>query len=170
MLLGGLWHGSNWTFVIWGGLHGLYLCVQHGWQSLRGGKAEPAGKLVVVANRALTFLAVMVAWCFFRAADVSSALNMLSGMAGGNGFSLVASIDPLGCGMLAISACIAFSMPNTNEIILYCASRFENKPSSSSILNMRWVPGIRWGVLTGIILALCILSMDKPQDFIYAQF
>ena len=170
MLLGGLWHGSNWTFVIWGGLHGLYLCVQHGWQSLRGGKAEPPGKLVVVANRALTFLAVMVAWCFFRAADVSSALNMLAGMAGGNGFSLVASVDPLGCGMLAISACIAFSMPNTNEIILYCASRFENKPSSSSILNMRWVPGIRWGVLTGIILALCILSMDKPQDFIYAQF
>jgi alginate O-acetyltransferase complex protein AlgI len=170
MLLGGLWHGSNWTFVIWGGLHGLYLCVQHGWRSLRGKRVEPPGQLAGLANRALTFLAVMVAWCFFRAPDVPSALNMLAGMAGGNGFSVAASADLLGYGMLAISAFIAFLMPNTNEMIMHLESRFENKPSSFSLLTVQWAPGFRWGVVTGIILALCILCMDKPQDFIYAQF
>ena len=122
------------------------------------------------ANRALTFVAVMIAWCFFRAADVTSALNMLAAMAGGNGFSMAASADPLAYAMLALSAFVAFFLPNTNEIIMHLESRFENKPASFSLLTVQWSPGIRWGVATGIILALCILSMDKPQDFIYAQF
>lgn len=170
MLLGGLWHGANWTFVIWGGLHGLYLCVQHGWRGLRGDRAEPSGILVAFANRALTFLAVMIAWCFFRAADVPSALNMLVGMVGSNGLSLDIDAGPFGYWMLAISAGLAFFMPNTNEMILHLESRFANKPSSFSLIPVRWSPGLRWGLATGILLALCILSMDKPQDFIYAQF
>ena len=170
MLLGGLWHGANWTFVIWGGLHGLYLCIQHGWRSLRGERAQPTGKLVAFANRALTFLAVMIAWCFFRASDVSSALEMLAAMVGGNGFSVVTGVDSLGYAMLAFSALVAFYLPNTNEVVLYFESRFENKPASFSILGVRWFPGLRWGVVTGILLALCLLSMDKTQDFIYAQF
>jgi len=112
----------------------------------------------------------MIAWCFFRAADVTSALHMLATMAGGNGFSVAPSADFLGYGMLVLSAFIAFFMPNTNEMIMHLESRFENKPSSFSLLTIQWSPGLRWGVATGIILALCILSMDKPQDFIYAQF
>jgi hypothetical protein len=91
-------------------------------------------------------------------------------MAGGNGFSMVAAADPLAYAMLALSAFVAFFLPNTNEIIMHLESRFENKPASFSLLTIQWSPGIRWGVATGIILALCILSMDKPQDFIYAQF
>ena len=170
MLLGGLWHGANWTFVIWGGLHGLYLCVQHGWRGLRGERAEPPGRLMAFANRALTFLAVMIAWCFFRAADVPSALNMLAGMVGGNGVSLDIAAGPFDYWMLALSAGMAFFMPNTNEMILHLESRFANKPSSFSLVPVRWSPGLRWGLATGILLALCILSMDKPQDFIYAQF
>jgi D-alanyl-lipoteichoic acid acyltransferase DltB (MBOAT superfamily) len=170
MLLGGLWHGSNWTFVIWGGLHGLYLCIQHGWRGLRGAKTEPPGKLVRFANRALTFLAVMIAWCFFRAADVPSALNMLAGMVGGNGFSPATGVDPFAACMLVLSAFIALYLPNTNEIILHLESRFENKPASASIVGLRWSPTLRWGLAAGLLLALCILSLDKPQDFIYAQF
>ncbi len=170
MLLGGLWHGANWTFVIWGGLHGLYLCIQHGWRTLRGDRTPSPGKLVAFANRALTFLAVMLAWCFFRAADVPSALKMLAGMVGGNGFAAVTGIEPLGYCMLALSALIALYLPNTNEVVLHLDSRFENKPASFSILGVRWFPSLRWGVVTGILLALCLLSMDKTQDFIYAQF
>ena len=171
MLLGGLWHGANWTFVIWGGLHGLYLCVQHGWRGWRRGEttAEPPGMLRGFFNRGLTFLAILVAWCFFRAADVPSALNLLAGMAGGNGFSPVTA-DPFGLCMLGIAAGIAFFLPNTNEMILHLESRFANKPASFSLVNTQWSSSIRWGVATGVLLALCLLSMDKPQDFIYAQF
>ena len=90
MLLGGLWHGAGWTFVIWGGLHGLYLCINHGWVSLRrrvcGNRA--AGRTERAAGWLLTFVAVVVGWVFFRAADVDAALAMLQGMLGLNGVAL----------------------------------------------------------------------------------
>lgn len=89
MLLGGLWHGAGWTFVVWGGLHGLYLMLNHAWQGCKqrmgwrdGGRWSKRGGAV------LTFLAVLVGWVFFRADSVSSALVLLRGMAGLHGVSL----------------------------------------------------------------------------------
>ncbi len=83
MLLGGLWHGAAWTFVVWGGLHGLYLLIERG---LRGeavrreltGGAKWGGVL-------LTYVAVNFAWVFFRAPDFASALQMALAMVGGGG-------------------------------------------------------------------------------------
>lgn len=69
MLLGGLWHGAGWTFVIWGGLHGIYLGINHGWHFLQeklGLSASQSLRSKIVA-RSITFLAVLVAWVFFRA-------------------------------------------------------------------------------------------------------
>jgi len=170
MLLGGLWHGANWTFVIWGGLHGLYLCIQHGWQSLRRHKAESTSRLAAFSNRSLTFLAVMIAWCFFRAPNVTSAFKVLAGLGGMNGFSLGTDLQFLEYTVLALGAFIAFYLPNTNELILYLDSRFANTPDSFSILQVRWVPNIRWGVAVGVLLVLCLLTMEQTKDFIYAQF
>ena len=90
MLLGGLWHGAGWTFVIWGGLHGLYLLVFHGWRRSVGrffGDDQHAWLRTITAPFAwlLTFLAVVIAWVFFRADDLNAALSMLRGMAGMNG-------------------------------------------------------------------------------------
>lgn len=89
MLLGGLWHGAGWTFVIWGGLHGFYLMVNHLWRGFkqRMGWGD-GGRIAHLAAVGLTFLAVTVAWVFFRADSFSSAWTMLSGMAGMNGVSL----------------------------------------------------------------------------------
>lgn len=87
MLLGGLWHGANWTFVMWGGLHGLYLAVNHVWQSM--GWTRAAGRMCGgIPAALLTFLAVVVAWVFFRADSVHSATGILQGMAGMNGVCL----------------------------------------------------------------------------------
>ena len=170
MLLGGLWHGANWTFVIWGGLHGLYLCIQHGWQKLRSQHVQSTGKLAAFGNRALTFLAVMIAWCFFRAPDVTSACNILAGLFGKHGVAFVSGVDSLDYGLLAFSAFIAFYMPNTNEIVLYCDSRFANTPDSFSLFQVRWVASMRWGLAIGILFVLCLLHMEQTKDFIYAQF
>jgi alginate O-acetyltransferase complex protein AlgI len=93
MLLGGLWHGAGWTFVIWGGLHGIYLVINHAWQALRERAGYAAGSETMagaIAGRALTFVAVVAGWVFFRSADVNAALAMLSGMAGLNGVALPA--------------------------------------------------------------------------------
>jgi hypothetical protein len=79
-LLGGLWHGAGWTFVIWGALHGAAACVHRLWQ--RTG--------VILSDRVawfVTFLFVHLAWVFFRAATLSDAIAVLRGMAGMNGIA-----------------------------------------------------------------------------------
>jgi len=90
MLLGGLWHGAGWTFVIWGGLHGLYLVAHHLWQRL----APPlAGRAFRLAAWALTFLAVVLAWVIFRAESLDGAMVMYRAMLGLNGIALPVEIQ-----------------------------------------------------------------------------
>ena len=81
MLLGGLWHGANWTFVIWGGLHGLMLAVNHAWRALplsrslalKTGLADRAAVLV-------TFTAVTLAWILFRSETLAEARIMFASL------------------------------------------------------------------------------------------
>ena len=79
MLLGGLWHGANWTFVIWGGLHGLYLGINHGYRALMGERLAGFERWPVYRALAwaLTFCAVLVAWVLFRAPDFATAACVL---------------------------------------------------------------------------------------------
>jgi D-alanyl-lipoteichoic acid acyltransferase DltB (MBOAT superfamily) len=94
MLLGGLWHGAGWTFVVWGGLHGLYLIVNHGWRELKQLLGwGPAGRIGRWAAGALTFLAVVVGWVVFRAESMDAAWGMLWAMMGGNGISLPGGME-----------------------------------------------------------------------------
>lgn len=94
MLLGGLWHGAGWTFIVWGGLHGLYLMINHGWRELKERLDWHDGdRLSKVISGALTFLAVVVAWVFFRSDSLSTASSILSSMAGINGVSLPPSFE-----------------------------------------------------------------------------
>jgi len=89
MLLGGLWHGAGWTFIIWGGLHGLYLMINHGWRNLKQTMGwGDGGKLLNIVAGTLTFLAVVVGWVFFRAENFASAIAMLQGMVGINGVTV----------------------------------------------------------------------------------
>ena len=82
MLLGGLWHGAAWSFVAWGGLHGLFLVIERGWQRVR-----PFALPGPVAQ-ALTLAAVVLAWVPFRAESMPACLTMLRGLAGLNGLAV----------------------------------------------------------------------------------
>jgi alginate O-acetyltransferase complex protein AlgI len=77
MLLGGLWHGAAWNFVVWGGIHGLFLA----WERALGKKPLYAACPAFVRT-ALTFVIVLVAWVFFRAHDMAHAARYLGSMAG----------------------------------------------------------------------------------------
>lgn len=91
MLIGGLWHGAGWTFVFWGGLHGLYLIINHVWLYIKN-----KTKLTFLDQQLfwrvfcwlLTFISVINAWVFFRATSFDSALVILKGMYGFNGVAL----------------------------------------------------------------------------------
>lgn len=112
MLLGGLWHGAGWTFITWGGVHGAYLILNHGWRSLvrRVWPApRPTLPWVQAGSRGITFLAVVCGWVLFRASDLTVAGSLFRSMLGLNGFafpegyhSFVASLPGL-AGMLAFA-------------------------------------------------------------------
>jgi D-alanyl-lipoteichoic acid acyltransferase DltB (MBOAT superfamily) len=91
MLLGGLWHGANWTFVVWGGLHGIYLVLNHMFQARAKGTVIERALLTRaghVCSVAFTFFFVVVAWVYFRAVDMATANALIHGMFGFNGFQL----------------------------------------------------------------------------------
>jgi alginate O-acetyltransferase complex protein AlgI len=80
MLLGGLWHGAGWTFVIWGGLHGLALMVNHIWGKTGFSLPKPF-------NWLLTLIFLLFGWVIFRAADMETAVSIIRSMVGMNGLS-----------------------------------------------------------------------------------
>jgi alginate O-acetyltransferase complex protein AlgI len=91
MLLVGLWHGAGWTFVLWGGVHGFLLGVNHIWHNLRRAVGQDISQSTLWGrglSRSLTFLVVVIGWVLFRAPNLDSAMNMFESMAGFNGFVL----------------------------------------------------------------------------------
>ena len=93
MLIGGIWHGAGWTFLIWGGLHGAYLVVNHGFRSVKERFTERLPfQIPELLSRgvsvAITFIAVAVGWVFFRAKDFDAAYMMCEGLLGLNGVSV----------------------------------------------------------------------------------
>jgi len=189
MLLGGFWHGAGWTFLIWGALHGVYLVINHLWRALRrqvsvdGEQSTEFGRRL---SQAITFLAVLVAWVFFRSADVGSALRMLAAMAGSNGIAVPPSLAgywssfPLASGPVDAAAALLVSLallaiawfaPNTQELTGYVgphgahAANETHQPPA-----VRWQPSAGWAVAIGGLFAVALMLMSKVSEFIYFQF
>lgn len=183
MLLGGLWHGAGWTFVIWGALHGAYLGVNHGWRALRerlGLSPRWTGAFHALPARGLTFLAVVVAWVFFRAENVSAALAMLRGMAGLNG-ALAGGAGPAQAfsdtgtafAVTGLLLAVAWLAPSTQQITRYIGPEHEvvlDVHEAEQAHASRWRPSPRWAVSTGLLLAACLMSMSRVSEFLYFQF
>ena len=91
MVLGGLWHGAGWTFVLWGALHGFYLIINHLWRAIF--KSKRKTKFGPFFAWTITFVAIVVAWVPFRAESVDGMENILAGMAGLHGFSLPSYLE-----------------------------------------------------------------------------
>ncbi len=92
MLLGGLWHGANWTFVFWGFLHGLYLVVERFLGKGFGGlmRALKFPKVIkITLNLMLVYFFTCLAWIYFRSPDFGTAMEVINGIAGLEGFSAV---------------------------------------------------------------------------------
>jgi D-alanyl-lipoteichoic acid acyltransferase DltB (MBOAT superfamily) len=174
MLLGGLWHGAAWTFVVWGALHGAYLITNHGWRALRariGGVVAPSAPGRIAA-RALTFCAVIIAWVPFRADDLASAFAMLRAMAGANGLGSFNDSPELGPAWLLIVPLLAlvWLAPNTQQITGYLPPAGPAPEPIRLPAWLRWRPSPRFAVAGGLLLAVAFLSLSKVSEFIYFQF
>jgi D-alanyl-lipoteichoic acid acyltransferase DltB (MBOAT superfamily) len=187
MLLGGLWHGAGWNFLIWGGLHGLYLCVNHLWQVWRGSSQtspSSSGLFVKGISWAITFAAVVLAWVFFRAKTFEGAWQMLSSLFGfAAGSSAYASPgilrlmdlpllvgEPLllmiGGGAVALALAIALGLPNVPQLFGY--REYRRAPERMCLL--RWRPNAAWALLSALALAISLFGMWQRLEFLYFQF
>lgn len=190
MLLGGIWHGAGWTFVVWGALHGGYLIINHGWRELRsrlGLGVEARSRYGIWLARAMTFLAVVVAWVFFRAADMAAALSILYAMAGGNGIAVPASLSQFAPGMplsaspvdsgiaLGVASSLlllAWFAPNTQQITGYVGptGAYGSGMTEPAPAALRWSGAWRWAVFIGALFAASLMLMSRVSEFIYFQF
>ncbi|HMD50951.1 MAG TPA: MBOAT family O-acyltransferase, partial [Bryobacteraceae bacterium] len=144
MLLGGLWHGANWTFVAWGGYHGALLILNR-W-------SEPWLRVwPQVARRAVTFLLVVIGWVLFRSDSFAMARGLLTAM-----FTPVAGMTmtawPTLIFGIAVSAALAHLGPNSFE------------------LRFRWTPArvLAYGAAFAACLAMILVGQQSP--FLYFQF
>ncbi|WP_304176714.1 MBOAT family protein [Phenylobacterium aquaticum] len=156
MLLGGLWHGANWTFVVWGGLHGFYLAVERV-------LTEAFGRFRVFHTLAfrlfaatLTFGLVCVAWVFFRAADFVGAARLLVSMA-----SVPAKAEPL--------LYLNDILPVAAILSVMLLSQWRLRATSLEAVVARTpavVLAVGWSLMAFLILA----SQGSDNAFIYFQF
>ena len=120
MVLGGLWHGAAWTFVIWGALHGVYLIINHVWNwaaARLGVGPDSGGRGGRIIGWGLTMLAVVVAWVFFRATSVDEAMHMLGAMAGRQPSQDVLAATSSHWLVLVPLAAAAALLPNSQRIV-----------------------------------------------------
>jgi D-alanyl-lipoteichoic acid acyltransferase DltB (MBOAT superfamily) len=179
MLLGGLWHGAGWTFVAWGGLHGAYLCANHGWRALRHrGARDPKTAPPTTAGRAagwaVTFLAVMAAWVFFRAADFASAGRMLSAMAGLHGLDFATTLKNASPTLLCLCL-LAWVLlaPNTQQWMASFKPAFaaEEGPGAAEMpRKFRWRPVPAVACVLAVAAAYVLMKLGGTSSFIYWQF
>jgi alginate O-acetyltransferase complex protein AlgI len=179
MLLGGLWHGASWTFVVWGALHGAYLCIE----KLIIGKPikepeftntelshEPVP--VTVASFApaifksrtfnrimaalLTFFLVNITWVFFRATDFTTAWNLLSSM-----------LSNTSDGEMVLSGLSIMKVTVITVLMVSCHWMLRNTKVTVVAAKMPyWLLGFVWAVM----LVLIMLSQESSSSFIYFQF
>lgn len=176
MVLGGLWHGASVNFIIWGGLHGFYLLCNHAWRHFRRLKGiEPSNKLGFrVLSGYLTFLALTVAWVFFRSADLHSAQVLLQSMLGLHGFEFSKIIKDAAGNyriLLLILFFLVWAAPNTQQIF----SQFNPALGVEGVLDKKWwqfrlSPRVGWIVSIPLFMALLNLFSSAPTEFMYFTF
>jgi phosphotransferase system glucose/maltose/N-acetylglucosamine-specific IIC component len=179
MLLGGLWHGAGWTFIVWGLLHGLYLVINHSWNKVSYMLWPFAERRHAIFGRLVTFLAVTVAWSFFRASSLDQGISVLSGMLGLHGMvdwgKFCDANGPCGSQLWVawsvIGALLLISQfaPNTQESLALWQPTL-GSPDVKEARSWMITPSFRWAVVIGSLLALSLATLNEHSQFLYYQF
>lgn len=156
MLIGGLWHGAAWTFVIWGGLHGLYLCIERFLRNRIGHWAVWSQGWMTIVLGAITFLGVSIAWVFFRSPNLAYAAGMIGSMLSFSG------VQPLLLTFAQAKIVLAVT-----SILIIMHGVFRN--TTLKRISARIPRFVRLAALLGMLLLMwCTGGEDRA--FIYFQF
>jgi alginate O-acetyltransferase complex protein AlgI len=168
MLLGGLWHGAAWTFVIWGAIHGCGLVVNHAWNKIADTYRLQLPNPIAWT---LTLVFVMLAWVPFRADNLSVTLTMWQSVLGLHG---VAPGETMTATQLATAAicivgllAVALFAPNTQQLLSYPRVIVPGLRQPS-----RFIPSLRWAVAAGVAfgIAVSFIITQRPTEFLYFRF
>jgi alginate O-acetyltransferase complex protein AlgI len=152
MVLGGLWHGAAWTFVVWGFMHGAALVVNHLWRSL-------GFRMHWLLGRLFTFLFVVVAWVFFRAESFTQAMVVLKGM-----------VNWQQIGLLTPSTSTLMPWGRKELIALAIAFLFVSTWKNSMEWERSFQPSLKWALITSLFIAAGIFGLNRVSEFLYFQF
>ncbi len=194
MILGGIWHGAGWTYLIWGFLHGSYLVINHAWSNLVTARVPGMAHSVLwrCFSWLMTFVAVVVAWVYFRAETLTSANEMVASMFGLNGISLpetMGSLAPVfmtgflqfdaqlilslgewvqGTALILFLLGIAVFAPNTQQIMI----AFNPVIESAKILPglLQWRPNWKWALSMSTVAVIAVINANDVSEFLYFQF
>ena len=167
-LVSGLWHGANWTFVIWGALHGIYrvvgtLTIEKRNAIVRRAGFEPTSPVVLGVRRVITFLLVAFAWIFFRANSISDAFTILGALFTRH-TSIVSTLslmelDPVSIFLVIFAIAIMLILDRS-------VSYSEDDNSDILVRDGAFV----YFVLAIMLVWLLLLSRGQSSTFIYFQF
>lgn len=182
MLLGGLWHGAAWHFVVWGVLHGIYLLINHAWRSFCASLGESARKTLnfgSTISSLITFVAVVFAWVFFRAENVESAMLIIAPMVNVkeiySNYSFPILYEMLtahpGTYRVILILLAVWFLPNTQQIMqnykpaIDTGETHELKPGW-----LLWRPSSLMAAVAASAIVVSILKMNHVLEFVYFQF
>jgi alginate O-acetyltransferase complex protein AlgI len=178
MVLGGLWHGASWTFVLWGTAHGLMLVVNHAWRNLRSARSNPTRELSRAQSHFhtcvawfVTFFCVNASWVLFRAKSLDEVARVYRGLFGLNGFSSER------WAWITISYSHAlFNQIMALALLIVLLAKPTQTWSEQYLTGARPLTG-HWNAVNlskiGFVLALFWLSVDRlgsHNPFLYFQF
>jgi alginate O-acetyltransferase complex protein AlgI len=156
MLLGGLWHGAAWTFVVWGGLHGLYLGVERMLKGLLGHLRIWDTRLGMLWLALVTYFLVNITWVFFRAQDFPTAWRLIRSM-----LLIDRGGEPVLSTYLVVSAVVTVSV----MLAMHWSMRDRGLHSAAERL-----PAVALGTAWGVMLFLIAITQGGSDAFIYFQF
>ena len=195
MFVSGFWHGAGATFIVWGLVHGVLLCINHAWRLWRPAWDKHAyDRVMVPLGRVITLVTLILTMVLFRARDMDTALQVLHAMAGLDGVALpqaiVSRLGALGTWLtghglvaamssgvtflqavawLAALGAVALWLPNSLELMrrFEPAIAFKADPASRA-LAVSWHAA--WGIGLGTLLLLGVMSLNRISEFLYWQF
>jgi D-alanyl-lipoteichoic acid acyltransferase DltB (MBOAT superfamily) len=164
MLLGGLWHGAGWNFVLWGGLHGLYLSINHAWQKLPFAKNYSHKQIYTALAAATTMIAVIISWVIFRSETLSGAGTILTAMISLGSMPTFDSDTLEILGLVFIGFLIVLRIPNSLELTGY------KHIADGQKMNVSWKLMILTTGLLTLSLFTLVYNQNRISEFIYFQF
>lgn len=177
-LVSGLWHGANWTFVIWGGLHGFYYLFSFWTKNIRSSllkffKLEKYPTLLKVLQILLIFHLVLIGWIFFRANSFSDAIFICTHLFTGIS-DVLRKISEIGISPGIFNYGFELSIKEmviglTAIIILGVHHLLQRKGSVTEQLKLKPI-WLRWAIYYTLFISILVFGYLEPNEFIYFQF